>query len=69
MLNYFLDDAVLKTEKDANDLLKKIKRDKIFFSTKDIIMVETLKSDKIKISSKYENLYDANHKFHQIYKH
>ena len=61
LLNYFLDKlSIEKTEKDANDLLKKIKRDKkYFFSTKDIIMVETLKSDGIKISSKYENLYDA----------
>ena len=61
LLNYFLDKlSIEKTEKDANDLLKKIKRDKkYFFSTKDIIMVETLKSDGIKISNKYENLYDA----------
>ena len=38
--------------------LKKIKRDKTyFFSTKDAILVETLKSDGVKVSDKYKNLY------------
>ena len=50
-----------KTEKDTNELLKKIKKDKkYFFSTKDIILLEALKSDGIKISKNYEKLYEAN---------
>ena len=44
--------------KDLNDLLKKIKKDKkYFFSKKDIILVEALKSDGVKVSDKYNNLY------------
>ena len=44
--------------KDLNDLLKKIKKNKkYFFSKKDIILVEALKSDGIKFQSKFKNLY------------
>ena len=60
LINYFWEDYPLKNaEKDLNDLLKKIKRDKkYFFSAKDIILVEALKSDGIKVSQKYKNLYE-----------
>jgi len=47
--------------KDLNDILKKIKKNKkYFFSKKDIILVETFKSDGIKVSDKYKNLYEIN---------
>ena len=61
LINYFREDYPLKNaEKDLNDLLKKIKRDKkYFFSAKDIILVEALKSDGIKVSQKYKNLYEV----------
>ena len=42
-----------------NDLLKKVKKDKkYFFSKKDVILVETLKSDGIKVSDKFRDLYE-----------
>jgi len=44
-----------------NDSLKKIKKNKkYFFSKKDIILVEALKSDGIKALEKYKNLYEIN---------
>ncbi len=60
LLNYFLNKTSLtKTEKDANDILKKIKKNKkYFFSIKDIIMIESLKSDGVQILKKYDNLYE-----------
>ena len=62
LLNYFSNESsVSKTEKETNDLLKKIKKDKkYFFSTKDIMMLDSLKSDGVKISNKYNNLYESN---------
>ena len=62
LLEYFLKNVSKeKTEKDVNDLLKKIKKNKKYaFSTKDIILLDSLKSDGIKISSKYDKLYDSN---------
>ena len=62
LVNYLSDDTSIKTiTKDLNDFLKKIKKDKkYFFSKKDIILVETFKSDGIKISEKYKNLYEIN---------
>tara|TARA_Y100000996_G_scaffold389998_1_gene350841 strand:+ start:522 stop:2288 length:1767 start_codon:yes stop_codon:yes gene_type:complete len=59
LINYFSDDySTENVEKDLNDLLKKIKRDKkYFFSKKDIILVESLKADGIKVSDKFKNLY------------
>ena len=62
LINYFKEDASIKNiDKDLNDLLKKIKRDKkYFFSRKDVILVETLKSDGIKVSDKYKDLYEIN---------
>ena len=60
LINYFKDDYSLKNiEKDLNDFLKKIKRDKkYFFSKKDAILVEALKSDGIKVSERFKDLYE-----------
>jgi len=59
LINYFKEDASYKNiNKDLNDFLKKIKRDKTyFFSTKDAILVETLKSDGVKVLEKYKKFY------------
>mgnify|MGYP001600076868 CR=1 FL=1 len=47
--------------KDLNNFLKKIKKDKkYFFSKKDVILVETFKSDGIKILEKYSDIYQIN---------
>ena len=60
LLNYFLNKtSLLKVEKETNDLLKKIKRNKKYsFSSKDIMMIESLKSDGVKILKKYDDLYE-----------
>tara|TARA_B100001250_G_scaffold54676_1_gene42342 strand:+ start:866 stop:2602 length:1737 start_codon:yes stop_codon:yes gene_type:complete len=60
LLNYFLNKTSLtKVEKETNDLLKKLKRNKkYFFSIKDIMVVESLKSDGVKILKKYDDLYE-----------
>ena len=60
ILNYFKLDANFKNiEKDLENLLKKIKKDKkYFFSTKDLIMLESLRYDGVKISKKYKNIYE-----------
>ena len=48
-----------KTEKEVNDLLKKIKKNKKYYiSTKDIILIESLKSDGVEVLKKYEDLYE-----------
>ena len=62
LLKYFTHETSLnKVEKETNDLLKKIKKNKkYFFTTKDIILIESLKSDGVVISKKYKNLYDVN---------
>ena len=59
LLNYFKEDTKKKDiEKDLNDLLKKIKKDKNYYiSTKDIILIESLKSDGVQIEKKYKDLY------------
>ena len=59
LINYFKDENSSKNiTKDLNDLLKKIKKNKkYFFSKKDIILVETFKSDGIQVSDKFKNLY------------
>ena len=59
LVNYFNGDyAKSKIEEDIDKFLKKIKKDKKYFlSKKDIIFLEALKSDGIKISKKYNNLY------------
>ena len=62
LVNYFNGDyAKSKIEEDLNKFLKKIKKDKKYFlSKKDIIFIEALKSDGIKISKKYDGLYEIN---------
>ncbi len=62
LVNYFNGDYTKqKIEKDLNNFLKKIKKNKKYFlSKKDIILIESLKSDGIKISKKYDNLYEIN---------
>jgi len=60
LINYFKDGGSTKNiTKDLNDLLKKTKKNKKYlFSKKDIILVETLKSDGIKVSDKFKDLYE-----------
>ena len=60
LLNYFIKDETKENiEKDLNDLLKKIKKDKKYYiSTKDIILIESLKSDGIQVLKKYKDLYE-----------
>ena len=60
LINYFKEDVpIKKITKDLNDSLRKIKKNKkYFFSKKDIILVETFRSDGIKVSNKYKNLYE-----------
>ena len=62
LINYFRAEiSIKKVTKDLNNSLKKIKKDKkYFFSKKDIILVETLKFDDIKVSKKYNDLYEIN---------
>ena len=62
MINYFNGDyAKSKIEKDINNFLKKIKKNKNYFlSKKDIIFLESLKSDGIQISKKFDDLYEIN---------
>jgi len=59
LVNYFNgDNSIKKITKELNDFLKKIKKNKKYFlSKKDIILIEALKSDEIKVSEKYKNLY------------
>jgi hypothetical protein len=59
LINYFNENySRSKIEKDINNFLKKIKKNKkYFFSKKDQIFLESLKYDGIKISKKYEDLY------------
>ena len=59
LLNYFNGDySKNKIEKDINNFLKKItKNKKYFLSKKDIIFLESLRSDGIEIDKKYDNLY------------
>ena len=62
LLNYFNGDfSKNKIEKDVDNFLKKIKKNKkYFFSKKDQIFLESLKFDGIKISKKYDDLYVVN---------
>ena len=49
-----------ETKKDLNDILKKVKKNKKYFvSIKDIILLETLKSDGIEFDKKYDSLYEV----------
>ena len=62
LINYFNGDyAKSKIEKDVDNFLKKIRKNKKYsFSKKDIIFLESLKSDGIKISNKFDDLYVIN---------
>ena len=62
LINYFNGDyAKSKIEKDVNNFLKKIKKNKKYsLSKKDVIFLESLKSDGIKISDKFNDLYKIN---------
>ena len=62
LINYFNGEyAKSKIEEDLDKFLKKIKKDKKYIlSKKDIIFLEALKSDGIKISKKYDGLYKVN---------
>ena len=62
LVNYFNGDfASSKIQKDLNNFLKKIKKNKKYLlSKKDIILIESIRSDGIKISKKYENIYEIN---------
>ena len=59
LVNYFNGDfAKSKIEKDLNNFLKKIKKDKKYvISRKDIMLIESIRSDGIEISKKYKDLY------------
>ena len=62
LINYFNGDfSKSKIEKDVENFLKKIKKNKkYFFSKKDQIFLESLKYDGIEISKKYDDLYEVN---------
>ena len=59
LINYFNGDyAKSKIEEELDKFLKKIKKDKKYvLSKKDIIFLEALKSDGVKVSKKYDGLY------------
>ncbi len=59
IINYFNGDySKSKIEKEINNYLKKIKKNKKYFlSKKDQILIESLRSDGIKIDKKYDGLY------------
>ena len=61
LINYFSGDySISKIEKEIDNFLKKIKKNKkYFFSKKDIIFLESLKSDGIEVSNKYDDLYEV----------
>ena len=62
LINYFRAENTTKgITKDLNNLLNKVKKNKkYFFSKKDIILVESFKSDGVKVSEKFNNLYEVN---------
>tara|TARA_B100000902_G_scaffold200354_1_gene190942 strand:+ start:20949 stop:22715 length:1767 start_codon:yes stop_codon:yes gene_type:complete len=62
LVNYFNGDyAKSKIEKDLDSFLKKIKKNKKYkISKKDIIMIESIRSDGIKIAKRYDELYELN---------
>ena len=62
LINYFNGDySKSKIEKDLENFLKKIKKNKkYFFSKKDQIFLESLRFDGIEISKKYDDLYKIN---------
>ena len=62
LIGYFESEYKKKEiEKELESFLKKIKKNKkYFFSKKDIIFLESVKSDGIEISDKYKDLYEIN---------
>ena len=60
LVNYFNGDYTKsKIEKDLNNYLKKIKKDKKYIiSKKDIMLIESIRSDGFQISKKYDDLYE-----------
>ena len=62
LVNYFNGDySKSKIEKDLENFLKKIKKNKKYsFSKKDQIFLESLRSDGIEVSNKYDDLYKIN---------
>ncbi len=62
LLNYFKESYdIKKVEKDTNDLIKSIKKNKNYFvSTKDLMLLESLQSDGVEISKKYLKLFQFN---------
>ena len=62
LINYFkIENSTNDVTKDLNDLLQRIKKDKkYFFSKKDVILVESFKSDGVKVSEKFNDLYIVN---------
>ncbi len=61
IINYFNGDySKSKIEKDINNYLKKIKRNKKYFlSKKDQILIDSLRSDGVKIDKKFDDLYQT----------
>ena len=63
IINYFIQEkpSKKKIEKDLNNFLKKIKKSKKnYLITKDVIVIESLKFDGIKINEEYSDLYTIN---------
>ena len=62
LLKYFEEKyETKKVQDDLNKLLKSIKKNKDYsVSTKDLILLESLVSDGIKISKKYKNMFNLN---------
>ena len=60
LLNYFMEKKeISKIEKDTNTLLKSIKKNKKYFvSINDLILLESLISDGVQISKKYQSLFE-----------
>ena len=60
LLNYFKKNyEIKKIEKETNDLIKSIKKNKDYsVSNKDLMLLESLKSDGVQISKKYKNLFE-----------
>ena len=60
LLNYFIKkNEISKIEKDTNSLLKSIKKNKKYFvSINDLILMESLISDGVQISKKYQSLFE-----------
>ena len=63
LLKYFIEDnyTVEKLENDLISIYKKIKKDKkYYFSAKDVILLDSLKADGVKLPKKLEKQYSSN---------